>query len=171
MLTITFCKLIATTYVTHRYPSHFFICKASYIKSEFLLTLILYSEFVFLYLYTFIFLNSYFCLYTFMFVNSRNSEFPSNTNNLMKTMNVYSVVICWQLLVTVRSTDWIPIGLCVRAVKHRTSLWYITWFISRENIINYAKSNTTLAKSKMRTQPNPCAMNVQSHLQFRYFIL
>lgn len=40
-----------------------------------------------------------------MFVNSRNSEFPSNTNNLMKTMNVYSVVICWQLLVTVTSTD------------------------------------------------------------------
>lgn len=40
-----------------------------------------------------------------MFVNPRNSEFPSSTNNLMKTMNVYSVVICWQLLVTVRDTD------------------------------------------------------------------
>lgn len=40
-----------------------------------------------------------------MFVNPRKSEFPSSTNNLMKIMNIYSVVICWQLLLTVRDTD------------------------------------------------------------------
>lgn len=70
------------------------VYKIVHINSEFLLTLILYSRFILVSFYSFIFLRVYILthllFYIYISISPRNSDFPS-TNNFTKLLNTYSV--------------------------------------------------------------------------------